>query len=65
MSGFANRLKMVKNYFQNKPTVGLYPQEIVLELTNHCNLACFMCPHEKWNAKKGMMSIELFKKNHR
>ena len=38
-----------------------YPSTIMLELTNHCNLACSTCPREYAYGKemdKGMMSVE-------
>ena len=35
-----------------------YPLHVDLELTNHCNLKCVMCPHgdPSWNPKKGFMN---------
>ena len=42
-----------------------YPSNIMLELTNHCNLACTTCPREYKYGKemdKGNMSIEKAKK---
>ena len=42
---------------------GLFsPSLIYLEVTNHCNAACIMCPHKKMKRGKGFMSWELFQK---
>jgi MoaA/NifB/PqqE/SkfB family radical SAM enzyme len=53
---------MVKCYFNEKSRAPFFPQEIVIELTNHCNLACVMCPHSKMTRKKGFMDEVLFSK---
>ena len=40
-----------------------FPARVILELTNHCNLSCSMCPGVHQNkSQKGFMSYELFKK---
>ncbi len=51
---------MVSSYFFPGYHPSFYPQEIVLELTNHCNLACVMCPHQKMQRKQGKMEEELY-----
>ena len=33
-----------------------------IEITNACNLACTFCPYPKMNRKKGVMTLNLFKK---
>jgi len=38
------------------------PGELLVELTNSCNLACLMCPHSKMKRSRGVMSQELFRK---
>jgi len=48
-------LKMIKS------TKVAYPSTIMLELTNHCNLSCTICPREYTYGKemdKGMMDVE-------
>jgi radical SAM protein with 4Fe4S-binding SPASM domain len=48
-----------------KATKVAYPSTIMLELTNHCNLACTICPREYEYGKdmdKGMMGMEQAKK---
>lgn len=39
------------------------PRHIDIELTNHCNLKCIMCPHgdDQWSPEKGMMDTEYAK----
>lgn len=57
-----NRLKMVSNYFAPSLKYRAMPQEVVIEVTNHCNLACIMCPHSSMKRSKGKMDKALFKK---
>lgn len=48
-----------------KSTKVAYPSTIMLELTNHCNLACTICPREYDYGKsmdKGQMNVEYAKK---
>ena len=39
-----------------------YPHFIELELTNHCQLDCIMCPHPQMTRPQGFMDINLLKK---
>ncbi|HXX53550.1 MAG TPA: radical SAM/SPASM domain-containing protein [Thermodesulfovibrionales bacterium] len=39
-----------------------FPVEIALELTNHCNLKCIMCPVPSLKRERGFMSEPLFEK---
>ncbi len=53
------RLKLIKS------TKVAYPSTIMIELTNHCNLACTICPREYGYGKqmdKGMMDVEQAKR---
>lgn len=56
---FANKVKYF--YFKRKKSTRVvYPSTIMLELTNHCNLACTICPREYDYGKlmdKGQMSV--------
>ena len=48
-----------------KSTKVAYPSTIMLELTNHCNLSCTICPREYTYGKemdKGMMNVNYAKK---
>jgi radical SAM protein with 4Fe4S-binding SPASM domain len=48
-----------------KSTQVAYPGTIMLELTNHCNLACTICPREYGYGKemdKGQMTLEMAKR---
>jgi radical SAM protein with 4Fe4S-binding SPASM domain len=39
-----------------------FPSRVTLELTNHCNLNCAMCPREYMSSPKGYMTFSLFQK---
>jgi len=42
------------------PQVPQFPDRITLELTNHCNLSCVMCPRQYMTGPKGYMSFSLY-----
>lgn len=61
---FANK---IRHFYLKKihSTRVAYPSTIMLELTNHCNLACTTCPREYDYGKamdKGQMSVECARK---
>ena len=39
-----------------------FPDRVTVELTNHCNLRCVMCPREHMTGPRGYMAFALFKK---
>ena len=39
-----DRMKTVYGYYTNNHSMGTYPMLVGLELTNHCDLECVMCP---------------------
>jgi hypothetical protein len=39
-----------------------FPNRVTVELTNHCNLSCVMCPREHMKGPKGYMEAALFRK---
>jgi pyruvate-formate lyase-activating enzyme len=39
-----------------------FPLEVAVELTNHCNLRCIMCPNPSLKRQKGYMGDHLFEK---
>lgn len=59
---FFNRLILARDYFFKRKKVNAFPTEVVLELTNHCNLKCITCPHPIMVRPKGFMDLELAKK---
>ncbi len=61
-TNFSHRFKIIIDYYFSQYNVNTYPQEVVIELTNHCNLACKMCPQKKMKRQKGFMDNELFRK---
>lgn len=52
-----HKLNYVRRYlFDNSP------KDAYIELTNHCNVKCVMCPHQNMTREKGFMSFEVLKK---
>lgn len=39
-----------------------FPNTVIIETTDYCNLKCSCCGHEKMIRSKGVMSLELYKK---
>lgn len=62
MKALFNRLKLVIGYIFNRKIGLLFPQLAAIEITNHCNLSCVMCPHDQMTRKKGSMDFTLFQK---
>lgn len=60
-SKIKNRYAVVSSYNGNKSRINARPVELILEITNHCNLVCIMCPRGTMTRPKGYMDIELFK----
>lgn len=48
-------------YNQNKTDLPFYPDRMYLELTNHCNFECIMCPNGRglMQRKKGFIDYDL------
>lgn len=40
----------------------IYPRHLNIELTNHCQLACVMCPHQLMTREQGFMSWNTLEK---
>lgn len=57
-----NRILLLKSYLNREPVAKGFPIELSVELTNHCNADCIMCPRAKMQRKKGFMDFDLFKK---
>lgn len=47
---------------EKKYEVTNFPLNVAIEMTNHCNLNCIMCGHDKQTRKKGYMSSELYRR---
>lgn len=58
---FFNRLGTNSSYLFRKPKVSGYPREIILGITNKCNLECIMCPRGSSPRQEGTMDMQLFK----
>ncbi|PKN75746.1 MAG: hypothetical protein CVU52_05870 [Deltaproteobacteria bacterium HGW-Deltaproteobacteria-10] len=57
-----NRARLASSYVLKDHSIKLFPQEAAIEITNHCNLTCLMCPHKKMTRPKGVMDFGLFRK---
>ncbi len=64
MNNYLNKsqLSLSKDYYEKNTTLTEQPTYLILEVTNHCNLECIMCPHPTMTRKKGHMDYNLFKK---
>jgi hypothetical protein len=62
MSQLLDRMKTVYGYYSNNHVLGAYPRLIGMELTNHCNLECVMCPQPQQTRDLGLMKEEFFRK---
>jgi radical SAM protein with 4Fe4S-binding SPASM domain len=62
LSMIFDRLKTVYGYYTNKHILGTYPKLIGVELTNHCDLECVMCPQPDQTRNLGLMEVNLFQK---
>lgn len=45
-----------------RPDTPPFPHRLTVELTNHCNLKCTMCPRMYMESARGFMPMPLFKK---
>lgn len=62
MRKLVNRLRLLKDYsLRNKKATGL-PLELVIEVTNKCNLKCVMCTRGDMKRPIGNMEMNLYKK---
>ena len=55
-------VKATWDAYDKNATIFDFPERITVELTNRCNLSCFMCPRNKLKMKLGHMDINLFRK---
>ncbi len=51
-----------RSYFEKIVKTGSFPNYLLIEPTNFCNLTCPMCPRNLMTRKVGYMDISLFKK---
>lgn len=58
----ATQALLLKSYINEDLIVAGFPQYIVIEPTNCCNLHCIMCPRGEMTRPQGCMNFELFKK---
>jgi radical SAM protein with 4Fe4S-binding SPASM domain len=58
----ANRAQLSDDLRRERVVAHGRPAHMKIELTNFCNLACPMCPHEQMQRAVGYMKPELFRK---
>ncbi len=61
-SKIKNRYEIVKSFSSGQTKIKALPNELILEITNNCNLACIMCPRPNMERYVGSMEFDLFKK---
>lgn len=57
-----NRWNLARGYLRRETISRGFPLELGIELTNHCNADCIMCPRQQMTRQRGFMEISLFKK---
>lgn len=56
-----NRYRSVRSYTGNQPVNPAKPIELIVEITNNCNLDCIMCPRLNMTRSVGSMEPALFR----
>ncbi|MFZ1992293.1 MAG: radical SAM/SPASM domain-containing protein [Alphaproteobacteria bacterium] len=62
MQKILNKLKIFANVATGRHLFDIYPSQVAVEVTNHCNLACTICPHRSMTRPKGLMPLESFRR---
>jgi radical SAM protein with 4Fe4S-binding SPASM domain len=57
-----NRARLSQDLIRERVVATGLPAHMKIELTNFCNLACPMCPHEQMQRAVGYMKPELFRR---
>ncbi len=57
-----NRSRLADDHLSERVAVTGRPAHMKIELTNFCNLACPMCPHDQMEREVGYMKPELFRR---
>ncbi len=61
-SKIRNRYEIIKSFRRGQSKIRAFPNELNLEITNNCNLACIMCPRPNMKRRVGSMEYDLFKR---
>lgn len=56
-----NRHRSIKSFTRGQPVNTAMPVELIVEITNHCNLACIMCPRPNMTRSVGFMELDMFR----
>ncbi len=62
MKKLINRLKLMRDFYLRKARVSGLPLELMIEVTNKCNLNCIMCTRQVMKRPIGLMKMGLYKK---
>ena len=57
-----NDPEMAAERYRVNPEYFAFPERLTVEVTNRCNLECFMCPRNKIEMESGAMDMDLFKR---
>jgi len=57
-----NRFKLLRDFYLRKAEASGLPLELVVEVTNKCNLSCIMCVRQKMTRPIGFMKMTIYKK---
>ena len=57
-----NKLKIFANFASGRHVFDIAPSQVAMEVTNHCNLACTICPHSAMTRPRGLMPYEQFRR---
>ena len=55
-----NRARVTRSYLLRRPSLGAFPLEIQIGITNYCNLDCAFCPQGQSERPRGFMALDLF-----
>lgn len=56
-----NRYRSVRAFSRGREVLASPPIEFIVEVTNHCNLRCLMCPRATMTRPQGFMDVGLFR----
>ena len=56
-----NRFRASRSYMAKRPVNSAKPIEVIVEVTNSCNLDCIMCPRLNMVRSVGFMELEIFR----
>ena len=62
-SAFLIGKKIIRRFYKEKPwNPEIFPNVVLIDTTNYCNLRCSMCGRQYMTRKRGRMEMQLVKK---